>query len=113
MPRLPGLVVVAVDSVPVDRDRRVAVTVGGRLPVADDKLERRPGAAVMAVAIAVDPDGLRLGLDCLPAVVHQKLIGTGLGLPGPGERVLHRFGIGVLVPADDPEGQRPFRAALA
>ena len=73
--RLPGLVMVAVYSVHGDRDRRVAVTVGGYLPVTGDKLDRRPDAVVMTVAIAVDRDGIRLDLDGLPSVVHQLLLG--------------------------------------
>lgn len=92
LPRLPSIVVAAVS-------------------VGRDKLHRRPDAVhVVTVAIApvsstgqaIDRYGLRLDLDGLPAVVHQQL----LGVPGLGERGLHRLGIGVLpVAADRLAGQ--------
>ena len=85
--RLQSLVVVV--PVPVHRGRRMVVAVG---PVARHQLDRRPdGVGVVSVAPvsstgqAVDRDGLRLHFHQLPAVVHQQLLGCGLGVPCLGE----------------------------
>ena len=50
----------------------------------------------------VDPAGMnihdhRLGLDYLPLVVHQEPLRGGLGVPGLGEDLLYRLGVGVLL----------------
>ena len=86
--RLRGLLVVA-----------VAVAVDRQAAVAQDQFDRRPDA-VSVVAVPVGPvaiDGLRLYLDDLPVVVHQVLLGAGLGVPGLGEDRLHRLRLVFLV----------------
>ena len=92
--RLQGLVVVAVGvaTVPVDRGRHVAVAIdrGRHVAVAIDlvalaqhQLHRRPddveSVAVGVVSVSIDRYGLRLDLHQLPVVVHQQLLGGGLG----------------------------------
>ena len=48
---------------------------------------------------------LRLRLNAIPVLVHQELLRGGLGIPGLGEDLFHRLGVGVsLVAADDLAG---------
>ena len=88
-----------------------SVTVGvGVMAVAQDQFDRRFDAVLAPVTVGmmsvpVDRGGLRLGLDDLPIVVHQELLGAGFGIPRLGEYRLQRFGIGFLLAADDLTGQ--------
>ena len=88
-----------------DIDGGVPVAIGLVAVSAHYQFHRRSDARGVVAAVPIDRDALRLNLHCLPSVVHQELLGAGLGVPGPGEELLHRLGIGVLLPADDLAGQ--------
>ena len=87
-----------VTAVAVDWGSRAARPVAvGVAAVAHDQLDAR----LDAVAVAVRLYDCRLDLDRLPAVVHQVLLGDGLGVPRLGEHRLHRLCFVLLLSADD------------
>ena len=73
----------------------VAVPVGG-VAVAQDQLDARPDP-ISVMPVAVD-------LDEPPAVVHRKLLRSGLGVPRLGEGLFYRLVLVLLFAADDPAG---------
>ena len=81
----------------------------GLVTVGLDRLDAWPeadgfGMVVAGRSVAVCRDGFRLELDCLPAIVHQQLLGCGRGGRDLREYILDSLAVHFAV--DDLAGQR-------